>query len=217
MSAYIFVLCPPYSGSTILWRLLATSDAVSALADEGLRLPHVHRLIEGDPWDSDYPLPWDEIQQVWSQIWDPTKPLRIEKSPPHLVRLSEIFAKLGRVYAVVMVRDPYAHCEGLMRRGLSARRAAEFSMFCLRQQARNRKLEPSLSFTYEDLTDRTEETCERLRGFLPALGKLKHRREFVAHSFEGFTRRPIVNLKPATDRPSEGFRSQVHQLRAARP
>ena len=29
MSAYVFILCPPYSGSTVLWKLVATSGAAN--------------------------------------------------------------------------------------------------------------------------------------------------------------------------------------------
>jgi hypothetical protein len=35
MPIHLFVLCPPYSGSTVLWKLLATSPNVSALPVEG--------------------------------------------------------------------------------------------------------------------------------------------------------------------------------------
>ncbi len=31
MPSYLFVLCPPYSGSTLLWKLLSTSQNVSSL------------------------------------------------------------------------------------------------------------------------------------------------------------------------------------------
>lgn len=192
---YIFVLCPPYAGSTILWRLLSTSAAVSALPREGLRLAGVGPLLAGDVWDPEVVLRWAEIREVWMRSWDPSKPLLIEKSPSHLVRLQQIHEHFGPVYSVIMVRDPYAHTEGVMRRFTwDARRAAEFCVSCLRHQAENRRFEPCLSLTYEDLADRTEETCGRLRDFLPGLGDLDHHRKFSVHSIDGYVTRPIVNL-----------------------
>ena len=58
MSAYVFVLCPPYCGSTVLWKLIATSDRVSALPDEGQFLPEVKDTMRDGEWDASRHMPW---------------------------------------------------------------------------------------------------------------------------------------------------------------
>ena len=83
-----------------------------------------------------------------------------------------------------MVRNPYAHCEGLMRRrGWSATEAAEFSVYRLQKQMENVKtLERSIYFTYEDFVDHPQTTCNKIQSFLPGLGKLDFSGRFSIHT-----------------------------------
>jgi hypothetical protein len=78
MHTYLFVLSPPYCGSTVLWRLLATSLAVSTHPTEGLSLDEVkHIMSEGPkPWDPQKIIPWMEIKEQWEQAWDMHASLR---------------------------------------------------------------------------------------------------------------------------------------------
>ena len=139
--AYIFILCPPYAGSTVLWQLISTAQNVSPLPDEGEVLPEIKDIMRAKPWDSECSLPWKTIKDVWEQYWDHTKPFFIEKSPPNLIRTQAILKHFDPAYFIIMVRNPYAHCEGLMRRnGDTAKHAAEFSAYCLRKQAENTHL-----------------------------------------------------------------------------
>ena len=64
MPSYLFVLCPPYSGSTLLWKLLSTSQNVSSLPDEGQFLPELEGIMRDKPWDGSRPLPWPKIKAV---------------------------------------------------------------------------------------------------------------------------------------------------------
>jgi hypothetical protein len=45
MNKYLFVLSPPYSGSTVLWGLLATSPETSTHPSEGQMLDGVKHII----------------------------------------------------------------------------------------------------------------------------------------------------------------------------
>jgi len=131
MSYYLFVLCPPYSGSTLLWKLLSTSANVSALPAEGQFLPELESLMREKPWDPAHTLPWPEIKRVWESYWNMDRPVLLEKSPPNLIRTQDILAHFHPVKFVVMVRNPYAQSEGLMRRNnWPVKRAANFSMMC---------------------------------------------------------------------------------------
>lgn len=196
MSSYLFILCPPYSGSTLLWKLLSTSVDVSALPMEGQFLPELKDIMRNRPWDAECALPWPDIKAVWETYWDKSKPVLLEKSPPNLIRTRDILAHFQPVTFIVMVRNPYAQAEGLMRRNhWTATRAANFSMTCLRKQLENaRQLEGALVMTYESLVQDPGEACAKLTAFLPALGDLDHAAHFEVHSIDGTVTRPITDL-----------------------
>lgn len=196
MRVYLFVLCPPYSGSTILWKLLATSSQVSSLPSEGQFLPELEPIMRDKPWVKEHRLPWDTIKAAWEQHWDQQKPVLLEKSPPNIIRTAEIVQHFKPVKFVIMVRNPYAHAEGLMRRNdWNATRAARFSMMCLGTQLENRRnLEDTLVLTYESLVADPSDACTRLQEFMPELGALDATASFEVHSVDGVVDRPITDL-----------------------
>lgn len=196
MDSYIFILCPNYSGSTLLWKLVASSPAVSSLPAEGQFLPEVSSIMRRDPWNKDAELPWEEIKSVWESYWDLSKPFLIEKSPPHLIRARDILKHFSPVSFLIMVRNPYAHIEGLLRRNkFDPSGAAEFSIRCLKQQAENAKtLENSLCLTYEELATDPKTASIKIQEFLPGLGMLGHDQKFFIHSIDGRQARGIVNF-----------------------
>lgn len=196
MNAYVFILCPPYSGSTILWNLVSTSDAVSSLPGEGQYIPEVEEVMRQAPWKASVALPWKRIKEVWEGYWDKEKPLLVEKSPPNLIRTNSILEHFSPVYFLIMVRNPYAHCEGPMRRnGWGVEKAAEFTVRCMRQQRENaEKLDHALSLTYEELVENPEATSQAIQASIPELGKLKHDQNFEVYSVDGMVKRGIVNL-----------------------
>lgn len=196
MSSYLFVLCPPYCGSTLLWKLLATSANVSAFPSEGQFLPEVAPLMREKPWQADHPLPWDEIKKVWEKHWDHSKPVLLEKSPPNLLRAQALAEHFSPSKFVVMVRNPYAHAEGLIRRnGFKVHRAANFAGMCLRAQWRNTQaLDNVLVLTYEALVSDPEAACRQLVDFVPELHDMDHQASFEVHSVDGTLNRPILDL-----------------------
>jgi len=196
MSSYLFVLCPPYSGSTVLWKLLSTSGSVSALPAEGQFLPELKEIMRARPWDAGYALPWPEIKRVWESYWDREKPVLLEKSPPNLIRTGDLLAHFEPVRFIVMVRNPYAQSEGLIRRNKwNIRKAANFSLMCLRRQRENaRDLDNAMVLTYESLVQDPAGTCERLTAFVPELGELDITASFEVHSIDGTLNRPITDL-----------------------
>lgn len=196
MSSFLFVLCPPYSGSTLLWKLLATSVNVSALPREGQFLPEVESLMRAKPWNASHALPWPEIRKVWESYWDMSKPVLLEKSPPNIIRTGEILANFQPVKFIVMVRNPYAQSEGLMRRNnWNINRAARFSMMCLQKQLTNtRELDHTLVLTYESLVQDPAAACEKIAAFMPELNDLDPTANFEVHSIDGTVDRPITDL-----------------------
>jgi len=198
MSSYLFVLCPPYSGSTLLWKLLSTSQNVSSLPLEGQFLPELENLMRDKPWNPNQVLPWPEIKAVWESYWDMHKPVLLEKSPPNLIRTQDILTHFHPVKFVVMVRNPYAQSEGLMRRNnWPIKRAANFSMMCLRTQLKNaRDLDNTLVMTYESLVQNPIHACQKLTTFLPELADMDYAANFEVHSIDGTLNRPITDLNP---------------------
>jgi hypothetical protein len=120
----------------------------------------------------------------------------LEKSPPNLIRTRDIRAHFQPVKFIVMVRNPYAQAEGLMRRNhFTARRAANFAMMCLRKQLENaRQLEDTVVITYESLVQDPAGVCAKLAAFMPVLGDLDHAAHFEVHSIDGTVNRPITDL-----------------------
>jgi hypothetical protein len=196
MSCYLFVLCPPYSGSTLLWKLLATSNNVSSLPSEGQFLPELKNIMRDKPWDPDHPLPWPKIKAVWESYWDQSKPILLEKSPPNIIRTADILENFHPAKFVIMVRNPYAHSEGLIRRNnWSIKRAANFSIMCLRTQLKNaRELDNSLVLTYESLVQDPAKASRELAAFMPDLQDINHAASFEVHSVDGTLDRPITDL-----------------------
>ena len=90
MHKYLFVLSPPYCGSTVLWRLLHTSPAGSAHPKEGQMLDGVKHIMRDGAWDPEKKFPWAQIKARWEAVWDTNKAVLIEKSPPNIVRAFEI-------------------------------------------------------------------------------------------------------------------------------
>lgn len=196
MNSYIFIFCPPFSGSTLLWKIVSTSNAVSSLPGEGQSIPEVKKVMRQAPWNPDTKMPWKTIKKVWGKYWEKEKPLLLEKSPPNIIRAQEIVKHFIPAYFLIMVRNPYAHCEGLIRRNnMTAKDACEFAVRCLRQQAENLKnLNNTLCFTYEELVSSPKSVSRTIEYFIPQIGRLKYTENFALRSIDGVVDRGIVDL-----------------------
>jgi hypothetical protein len=167
------------------------------------------------PWNNDVVLPWEKIKEVWDGYWDQEKPLLVEKSPPNLIRADDIVKHFQPVYFIIMVRNPYALCEGLHRRNKwDAVKAAKFSIRCLRKQAENAKnLQNAICIRYEELVEDPKSVSQKIQSFLPQLGDLDYNSEFTSHSVDGYIKREIVNLnKTKIDRLSLGYLMGINKI-----
>jgi hypothetical protein len=173
---HLFVLCPPASGSTLLWRILQTSPTVSALPGEGQAVaPDL--LFTEDRWDPRKVVDWCRVEERWRAHWNLDRTILLEKSPPHLIRAPQLEAHFPESRFVVMIRNPYAFCEGVRRRWgrrYTWRNLALFWVTVARYQVENaRTLRRTLTLTYEELVTDPTGTCGRLVTFLPELGQLE--------------------------------------------
>lgn len=178
---YIFILCPPASGSTLLHKILQTSPNTSGFDVEGQALVK-SILFSKDRWNPKKNIPWDIVKEKWSEKWDLNKPILLEKSPPHLVRAKQLETQFPGSSFIIMMRNPYAFCEGVKRRWgktFTYRNIAKFWAICAAYQIGNIKnLKHALWFTYEDLTTDPRKVCKQIIDFMPQLGELVPEKKF---------------------------------------
>ena len=118
MKKYIFVLCPPQQGSTIIVNLLSSSKKVSSLMNvqqhgesQWLYKNHGDTNYEDNRWDPNYNLDMDVVKNVFDIYFDNEKTFFVEKSPPMICRaekFQEYFSKIGEVYFIISIRNPYS-------------------------------------------------------------------------------------------------------------
>jgi hypothetical protein len=200
---YLFILCLPASGSTLLWQILRTSSHVGFLPVEGQALAR-EILFNKQRWNPEMPVQWEKVKEKWEAVWDLTKPVLLEKSPPHLVRARQLEANFPDSYFVIMVRNPYAFCEGVKRRWKIDSAYTEIARFWVDwagcQIDNHRSLSRALFFTYEELTDAPGDICQRLIAFMPELQKLYPERHFnvfeKTQRIENLNRKQIRRLTP---------------------
>lgn len=178
----VFIVAPNNSGSTMLHNLIATSSQVSILPDEGqycwggghgpaplpLGVKHIFALKESvftneDSYD------WINIKREWNKLWDQTKPILLEKSPPNVVRVDMLKREFPDCKLIFMMRNPYAIVEGIMRGNPEATlwQATAHTARIMEVQKRNIERNPdSLKFKYEDLTEYPAEITKEIENYL---------------------------------------------------
>ena len=188
---YLFILCPNFSGSTLLTKILETSPNVSVNnprgSKEGQKIPEVKNMMfkKTDRWDPENKFDWNYIKKIWHKYWDETKSLLVEKSPADIVRANEIDKYFYPVKYLTMVRNPYAHIESLMRREKrSIENATEFSLKCLEFQRNNIENlnNKNLFFSYENLTNNPDSIKDKILEFIPELTNINVKNKFSDHT-----------------------------------
>ncbi len=173
---HLFLLVPPCSGSTALWRFLQTSPNVAAFELEGQWLPEVKPILgTKQRWDPLMPVDWSRVRAAWEREWGTRAAVRLEKSPPHLVRAHALRANFADARFVVMVRDPYAACEGHRRRWTPDVPIAQLAeQWCARvaHQVQNQRLPRAHFLTYERFTADPRGAADALLKLVPELGSL---------------------------------------------
>ena len=198
---HLFILSPPFCGSTLLSEIIASSKNVSCNNNIGLRegqhLPETQDLLfANDKWDPTKKINWKEIHDIWDKYWDKSKAILLEKSPPNICRALNIEKEFKNAHFICLVRNPYAQAEGIIRRNnASAEYAANFALKCLEYQKENiEKLENIIIISYEELTKNHRETKNKLISFLPELSDINTEMRFSAHNIRGARNMKITNL-----------------------
>ena len=198
---FLFILSPPYCGSTLLNQILSTSSNLSCNNHLGVRegqlLPELKDIMfYNKGWHTEVSYPWKEIKRVWMKYWDQRKAILMDKSNTNIMRVTEIKKVFDNTFFLLMVRNPYAQVEGIIRRNnATTEYAAAFALKCLKYQKKNRENEKNiLCLSYEDLCDNKDESVEKIKEFIPELGTINSNLEFSAHNFKTDGKMKIQNL-----------------------
>ena len=205
MNKFVFLLASSLSGTSIIKELFETSDAVSTFLSqgkfgtgEGQFLDKTKNIMGIDNrWNPEVKFDWNLIKKIFLDYWNLEKPILFEKSPPNLLRAEEIEKVFIPAYFIISIRNPYAQIEGLYRRKWipSPTAAAEFWVKCAKYQIKNiNTLKNRLFFSYEDLTDNTDQVLKKIREFIPEITLLNKEKIFNSHNITGQPIKGLVNL-----------------------
>ena len=174
---------------------VSVNNVLNSKQYEGQKLPSTSKIMydQVKRWDSTLDFDWGFIKKEWLKYWDQTKPILLEKSPPNIVRAHSIENKFRPAYFIVLYRNPYAHCEGIIRRTKkdSFNSATQVIKQLKFQQQNIQGLKNVLAVSYEELTDHTAEFLVSLGQWLTELGDIREEDDYKAHS--QFDRRMSVN------------------------
>jgi hypothetical protein len=181
---FLFILTPPYSGSTALAEILNTSHRTMLLTAKGEGQQLVRGLYEKDRWQAAKPVDYESVKSVWLHQFQyvhslvRTVDVVVEKSPPNMMRIEQLAPVFQRYSLVVNNRDPYASCASELYRTFdveklsSSERRAALARVAAKWLMRSRRLrELSQSFdvplvTYEWFCESPAEALRTMR--LPA-------------------------------------------------
>jgi len=238
---HLFVVCPNNSGSSYLAAALATCRAVWSLPAEG---QHVHgftgpatRYVGRLTWAADpatlahftdaAAFDWAETQRAWyfqARGHAPDGSVLAVKSPPFCVQCDQLVRAFPDARFVIMVRNPYAAAEGILRRPHAmppgadpVDRAARHLLTCLEHQRRNIAAHGAraVAFTYEALCADPDGQAARVRALVPALDDLAFGRRLAV---KGLYDEPLRDMNAAQiARLSPGQIAGLSRVFAERP
>ncbi len=198
IDTHLFLLCPNNSGSTYLGAAIAQSRHVCSLPAEG---QHVVGYGGPNTRNSPWPLIWAgspestrhfaEAQYDWQRTrkaWhfhatgDAGASVFFTKSPPFLLIADQLAQHFDPASFILMVRDPYAALEGIVRRHRRsgnarsdlAEIAARHLVACFQKQRQNREALAGrmVFFTYEDLCLDPARAAQAIQSMVPVLDDL---------------------------------------------
>lgn len=119
---FLFLITPPYSGSTAIAKLLDSSPRTMTLTKKGEGQWLVPGLCEQDRWEQDKEVNYESVKAVWLNAFQKEKKLNphievvIEKSPPNMMRTEGLSSQFTNCSFLANNRDPYANCASILYR-----------------------------------------------------------------------------------------------------
>lgn len=119
---FLFIITPPYSGSTALTQIFNSCHGTAFLGKNGEGQWLVPGMCEADRWASKKIIDWESVRSVWLNRIQLIRELVqdvdliIEKSPPNLVRIDQLIEIFPQHTLLAFNRDPYANCSSILYR-----------------------------------------------------------------------------------------------------
>lgn len=119
---FLFILTPPYSGSTLLAKILVTSRKIGLLTDNGEGQRIVPGMFEEGRWNPEKIIDYDIVKNIWLVKFQEQlargKDIQVivEKSPPNMVRIEKLIKLFDNVSLLANIRNPYAFCSIVFHR-----------------------------------------------------------------------------------------------------
>jgi len=119
---FLFIITPPYSGSTALSELLNTSYRTMILQERAEGQWLIPGLCEKDRWNQDKKVDYDSVKATWLSRFQMVQRLTgnvdvvIEKSPPNMMRIEELASQFNSYSFIANNRNPYANCASILYR-----------------------------------------------------------------------------------------------------
>lgn len=190
---FLFLVTPPYHGSTALEGLLASSPSLSTMCHTKLGkqnhcegIPKLLKLeIISDKWDEGQPLNWiEDALPVYRRFWNMSQCILLDKSPPNVFKVPSIARDFSNaelhINFVFMTRSP-CHMSNTMHNHME--RTIPKQKAYLRAQMEHYKMLlrnkfPVVHVRYEDFFWNLEGVSNRLLEFMPCLQNLDPHRPF---------------------------------------
>lgn len=119
---FLFVITPPYSGSTALAQILNSSQGTALLHPRAEGQWLIPGLCQSDRWNPEKRVNWKSVRAVWLQRVQLINELVsnisliVEKSPPNMVRVDKLTEIFPNHSLAAFNRDPYASCSSILFR-----------------------------------------------------------------------------------------------------
>ena len=119
---FLFIITPPYSGSTALAELITSSNKVMSFTEKSEGQWLVPGLCHTDRWNPEKIVDYSSVKAVWLNAYQeaaaqrPEIEIVVEKSPPNMVRLDTLSAQFDKVSFLANNRNPYANCASILAR-----------------------------------------------------------------------------------------------------
>lgn len=179
---YLFLIVPPYHGSTALFGLISTGSNTSTLCSagnakcEGQLLLIRNKLILDDRWNESQPPDWTLAVQKYRQWWDNSQCVLVDKSPPNVVKVRHIANQLRAAGLepsfIFMTRSPcYMSKTFKNNKGVDGDLEFMNIMMSEYQFLLNNRF-AVLHLRYEDLMLHTYDTVQAITNFMPCIGRL---------------------------------------------
>jgi hypothetical protein len=178
---FLFIITPPYSGSTALTEVINTSHRTMLLEKRGEGQWLIPGLCEPDRWQATKQVNYESVRSVWLHQFQyvhslvRTVDVVIEKSPPNMMRIEKLAPLFQKYSLIANNRDPYANCASILYRSRnvetlsSEERADALRLLANKWLVRSRRLLDLVQrcdiplLTYETFCDSPSSALRRLR------------------------------------------------------